>query len=487
MTTSDTWPKRRLGGLLLGLALFALLLLLPTPAELNPAAWRVAALTLWMVTWWVTEAVPTAVTALLPLPLLPLLGVADIQTVASPYADPVIFLFLGGFLLALALQHSGLHRRLAMAIIRVSGDRPNRLVAGFMLATAGLSMWVSNTATAALMLPVALSVATLLGPIGGEGDDTDPFTPALLLGIAFSASVGGVATLIGTPPNALLAAHLSQQHGMQIGFAQWMLLGLPLSLSLLVLIWWLLTRVSYPVPNTPLPGVAAMLATESAKLGRLSPAELGAGGVFALTGLAWMTRPWLQQYLPDGVQLSDAGIALCAGIVLFMIPSDWQRGRFLLDWNATRELPWGVLLLFGGGLSLGAAIGDSGLAQWLAQQILAPGQLPLLALLALVVLLVNGVSHFTSNTAATATFLPLLAGLALTLEMDPLWLLLPATLAASCVFMLPVATPPNAIIFGSGLISIAQMVRAGVWVNLAALGLIVLLVRVFPWSWLFER
>ena len=197
-------PNRRLGGLLLGPTLFVLLLLLPTPQGLDPTAWRVAALTLLMATWWVTEAVPTAVTALLPLPLLPLLGVADIHTVAAPYANPIIFLFLGGFLLALALQHSGLHRRLAMAIVRVSGDRPNRLIAGFMLATAGLSMWVSNTATAALMLPVALSVATLLGPIGGSQDDTDTFTPALLLAIAFSASVGGVATLIGTPPNALL-------------------------------------------------------------------------------------------------------------------------------------------------------------------------------------------------------------------------------------------------------------------------------------------
>jgi sodium-dependent dicarboxylate transporter 2/3/5 len=487
MNQSNMLPNRRLGGLLLGPTLFVLLLLLPTPQGLDPTAWRVAALTLLMATWWVTEAVPTAVTALLPLPLLPLLGVADIHTVAAPYANPIIFLFLGGFLLALALQHSGLHRRLAMAIVRISGDRPNRLIAGFMLATAGLSMWVSNTATAALMLPVALSVATLLGPIGGSQDDTDTFTPALLLAIAFSASVGGVATLIGTPPNALLAAHLSQQHDIQIGFAQWMVLGLPLSLTLLVIIWLLLTRVSYRVPASPIPGIAAMLATESTKLGRPSGAEIGAGTVFVLTGLAWMLRPWLEQRLPEGVHLSDAGIAMCAGILLFMIPGDWRRGRFLLDWNATRELPWGVLLLFGGGLSLGAAIGDSGLANWLAEQVLAPSQLPLVVLIALVALLVNAVSHFTSNTAATATFLPLLAGLAATLGIAPLWLLLPATLAASCVFMLPVATPPNAIIFGSGMLSVAQMVRAGVLVNLAALGLIVLLVLVFPWQWLFGQ
>lgn len=481
----DALPGRRLTGLLLGPLLCLLLLVLPPPDGLDPAAWRVAALTLLMATWWVTEAVPTAVTALLPLPLLPLLGVADIQTVAAPYANPVIFLFLGGFLIALALQHSGLHRRLALAIVQISGDRPNRLIAGFMLATAGLSMWVSNTATAALMLPVALSVATLLGPIGGDREGGDAFTPALLLAIAFSASAGGLATLIGTPPNALLAAHLGQQHGIGIGFAQWLLLGLPLSLALLLLIWLLLTRFSYRVPASPIPGVAAMLTEERAKLGRPDRGEIGAGLVFALTGLAWVTRPWLEPLLPAGVQLSDAGIAMCAAVLLFLIPTDWRRGRFLLDWGATRELPWGVLLLFGGGLSLGAAIGDSGLADWLARQVLAPGQLPLLMLIVLVVLLVTAISHFTSNTATAATFLPLLAGLAGSLELAPLWLLLPATLAASCVFMLPVATPPNAIIFGSGLISVAQMARAGFLVNLAALGLIVVLVLVFPWEWLF--
>ncbi|MFY0992131.1 SLC13 family permease [Halomonas sp. C05BenzN] len=453
-------------GLPLGPLMAAGLLLLEAPSGLPPAAWQVVALTAWMATWWVLEPVPIAVTALLPVALLPLLGVTSVNDAAAPYANPLIFLFLGGFLLAEAIQRWSLHRRIAMLVLRVSGQRPDQLVGGFMVATAALSMWVSNTATAALMVPIGLSVLALLERQGGGGA-SHHMELSLLLGIALAANIGGMGTLIGTPPNALLAGFMADNHGIEIGFAQWMLVAVPPALLLLALAWWLLTRRIYPVGVEALPGVADMLSEQAQDLGRMSGPERRVAAIFALVALAWVTRPLLQSWL--GVELSDAGIAVVGALLLFVVPARWSERQFLMDWESARYLPWGVLIMVGGGLSLGTAIESSGLAAAVAEGLAGFGSWPVWALVGLVVLVVMVMSHVTSNTATAAAILPLTASLTVSLGASPLLLAVPVAMAASCAFMLPVATPPNAVVFGSGRLSVAEMMRAGAPVGLVAL------------------
>jgi len=460
-------------GLALGPLAFVLLMLLDGPAAMPVAAWQLVALIAWMAAWWVLEPVPVAVTALLPVAVLPLLGVSPIDEVAAPYANPLIFLFLGGFLLAEAIQRWSLHRRIAMAVLRLSGLRPDRLVAGFMIATAGLSMWVSNTATAALMVPIGLSVLAMLEREGGEGA-SHHMALTLLLGIALAANIGGMGTLIGTPPNALLAGFMADNYAIQIGFAQWMLVAVPPALLLLALAWWLLTRWIYPVSHDELPGVAQMLREQTADLGRMSPPEQRVAAVFALVALAWVTRPWLETWL--ALPLSDAGIAVIGALLLFVVPARWRQRQFLMDWESALQLPWGVLVLVGGGLSLGTAIESSGLAEAVASGLGAFGTWPLWGMVAMVVAVVMLMSHMTSNTATAAAILPLTASLTVSLGASPLLLSVPVAMAASCAFMLPVATPPNAVVFGSGRLSVAEMMRAGALVSVAAILVITLVV-----------
>ncbi|PRY68760.1 SLC13 family permease [Halomonas ventosae] len=460
-------------GLALGPLAFLLLALMEVPAQMPPAAWQVVALTAWMAIWWVLEPVPIAVTALLPVAVLPLMGVAPIDQVAAPYANPLIFLFLGGFLLAEAIQRWSLHRRIAMLVLRVSGLRPDRLVGGFMVATAALSMWVSNTATAALMVPIGISVLTMLEREGGEGA-SHHMALTLLLGIALAANIGGMGTLIGTPPNALLAGFMADNYGIEIGFAQWMLVAVPPALLLLVLAWWLLTRWVYPVSHDELPGVAQMLRDQVEDLGRMSRPEQRVAAVFTLVALAWVTRPLLESWLQ--VPLSDAGIAVIGALLLFVVPARWRQRQFLMDWDSARQLPWGVLVLVGGGLSLGTAIEVSGLAAAVAEGLGAFGAWPTWGLVAMVVVVVMLMSHVTSNTATAAAILPLTAALTVSLGASPLLLSVPVAMAASCAFMLPVATPPNAVVFGSGRLSVAEMMRAGALVSLAAILVITLIV-----------
>jgi sodium-dependent dicarboxylate transporter 2/3/5 len=459
------------------------MLLAPPPAGLEAAGWRTAAVGLLMAVWWMTEALPIPVTALLPLVLFPLLGIAPIDATASPYAHPLIFLFLGGFLLALALERWRLHRRIALSVVRLLGARPARLVAGFMVASALLSMWISNTATAMLMLPIGLSLVELVqgeaakagGPIDAEARGGH-FALCLMLGIAYACSLGGMATLIGTPTNALLAAFLADAYAVEVAFVDWLLIGLPLVALSLPLAHALLTRWVYPIRVREVPGGAAFIRGELERLGPLSRPEARVAVVFAATAAAWITRPLLGRGLPG---LSDTGIAMAAGLALFLVPAGAGRaGEALLDWPTARRLPWGVLLLFGGGLSLAAAIRDTGLAVWIGEAMRGLGVLPapLVVLLATAVILL--LTELTSNTATAAAFLPVLASMALGLGLEPLRLLVPATLAASCAFMLPVATPPNAIVYGSGRVSVPQMARAGAWLNLA------MLLLVFALSWL---
>ncbi|MCS3708394.1 sodium-dependent dicarboxylate transporter 2/3/5 [Salinibacter ruber] len=415
-----------------------------------------------MATWWVTEALPIAVTALVPLVLLPPLSITDIDGAATPYANPLIFLFLGGFIIAQAMQVWRLHRRIALGIVNWVGVRPPSIVIGFILASAFLSMWVSNTATALMMLPIGLSIIDLTRDrLAERGEEMPPhFGVVLLLSIAYGCNVGGMGTLIGTPPNALLAGFFSESYGVEVGFAQWMIVGLPLVVVALPLIYVALTTV-YPIELDELPGGTAIIDEERAQLGTISKAETRVAAIFALTALLWMTRPLLSDVIPG---LSDAGIAIGASLTLFVVPSG-TKDRALLSWDDAEKLPWGVLLLFGGGLSLASAISETGLAKWMGQGVSTLEGSPVLLVLVCTVALIVMLTEITSNTATTAAFLPILGAVAVGLGQNPFLLAVPAALGASCAFMLPVATPPNAIVYGSDLLSIPEMSRVGLWLN----------------------
>lgn len=413
---------------------------------------------------WMSEALPLAVTALLPIVLAPLLGLAAVRGVTASYAHPLIFLFLGGFVLGLAIQRWGLHERIALWILRAIGGTPASEIAGFMLATAFLSMWVSNTATAIMMLPIALSVIALRGSGGGEKVNAH-YGPALLLALAYSASIGGMATLIGTPPNALLAAFMSQQYGVEIGFGQWLVVGLPVALLMLLLSWLWLARM-VRTENSSAGNHRQHFAQRLQQLGPMSTMEKRVAVVFALTALAWVTRPLLAQCLPQGA-ISDAGIAIASVVLLHVLPAGDASQNRLMNWDVAKTLPWGILLLFGGGLALAGIVQSSGLADAIAGALAVLAQWPALLIVAAVVLTIVMLTEITSNTATTAAFLPLLGALALALNLPPMVLAAPAAIAASCAFMLPVATPPNAIVFSSGELRIAQMARAGLALNVA--------------------
>ena len=471
-------PKVRLIGLLVGVSVFAIMVFSPPPESLSPAAWRVAAVGLLMAVFWVTEALPLPATALLPLPLFPLLGVMSTKATAAPYASPVIFLFMGGFVVALSMERWRLHERIALFVLKLVGERMDRLIGGFMVATAALSMWVSNTATTLMMLPIALSMAALYK----KGVTPEPsasrtgaaaFPSALLLSVAYGATAGGVATLVGTPPNAFLAGFMSQNYGIEIGFAQWMAMALPLSILLLVLMWWLMTRVIFRLKGHSIEGAQEIIRERVASQGKMSTGENRTALLFLLLALAWITRPLIVEKLP-GLALDDTVIAMVAAMLAFVIPVDLKRGVFLMNWEWAQRLPFGILILFGGGLTLASAIDKTGLAGWIGDQLaVLSGMPPIIIVVAMITLLIF-LTELTSNTATTAAFLPVVAALALTLGEHPLLLVVPAALAASCAFMLPVATPPNAIVFSSGHLRIGQMARAGVLLNLVAIVLITL-------------
>jgi len=470
--------RNRVIALLAGAALFCVMLAVPPPEGLSQAGWRVAAVALVMALWWLTEALPVAATALLPIVLLPLLGIEPIKKVTANYANPLIFLFMGGFMLALALQRWNLHRRIALGVLKAFGTRPTMLVAGFMLATAALSMWISNTATTVMMVTIAVSVLALLNDdkvAHMDAGDEKNFHVALMLGIAYAASIGGVGTLIGTPPNALLAAYMADQHGRAIGFAQWMAFGLPIVAVMLPAAWWLLVRFAYPLQRAAIPGAAGVISGELRALGRMTVPERRVGLVFIGAAALWIFRVPVDKLLP-GLSLSDAGIAVAAALLLFALPSgvakaDARAGQRLMDWETALKLPWGVLILFGGGLALAGAIQASGLAGWIGGALKGGDAWPLILAVGAVAALIVFLTEITSNTATTAVFLPVVAAVA-PAGMDPLLLTATVALSASCAFMMPVATPPNAIVFGTGHVTIPQMARAGLLLNLFIIVLI---------------
>ncbi len=431
----------------------------------------------WMAAWWLTEALDIAVTALLPIALFPLLGVASIGAATAPYASSVIFLFFGGFVLALSMQRWGLDRRIALAALRLVGTRPANMIGGFMLATALLSAFVSNTATTALMLPIGLSVIALAERDGGAAESASRerknFPLALMLAIAYSASIGGLATIIGTPPNLFLVGFLHDTQKIDVTFVGWLRVGLPLVAILLPLTWLLLTRWVFPVEREPIPGAQESIRSALADLGSMGRGERVTLWVFVITALAWIFRPLIVQWAPFGVRpfahLSDTGIAMLAALALFVIPVDRRERRFVMDWKSAEKLPWGVLILFGGGLSLATAVEHNQVAEFLGSQARSFGNWPALAIVILVTTATAFLTELTSNTATAATLVPILAALAPGLGIPVLRLVIPATLAASCAFMLPVATPPNAIVFASGHVTIRDMVRAGLWLDLLAI------------------
>ena len=460
-------------GLWLGpLVCFAMLLAGAEQQVMDQAAWRAAAVGLWMAIWWATEAVPVSVTALLPIATFSLLGIANIRQATAPYANPTVYLFMGAFALSLAVQRWNLHRRVALMIVLRTGEDGRRLIGGFMLASAVLSMWMSNTSTTAMLLPIVLSVGTVVAAnIQGLGDEQKArFQTALLLGLAYAATIGGLATLIGTPPNALLAAYMAEAHDIRIGFFEWLAVGLPITLLLLPFAWWMLTR---RVQIPPSPRTRHHLQGLLDEMGPITTPEKRIGLIFLLVVAGWILRRPLSAALGlDG--LSDTGIVIAAVLLTFVVPSGDSKGSRLLTWEQAAKLPWGVLILFGGGLSLASAVEATGLARWLGESLSGAGVLGPAVLLVAATALVILLTELTSNLATAATFLPIMAAIAMQLGAPPLVLCASVTLASSCAFMLPVATPPNAIVFSSGHLTIPQMMRAGAVLNLAGLVLVAL-------------
>lgn len=477
---SKSISKKRLAALVAGPVLMLVVLALPAPGGLSQGAWSLVALAAWMVTWWMFEAVPVPVTALLPIPVMPILDIGEQSDVAASYGHPLIFLFLGGFLIAAAMQRWGLHRRIALNIVNIVGTSPGGIVGGFMLATAALSMWISNTATTVMMYAVGISVIEFVAGRTDDSDQTRRFGLALMLGIAYSASIGGVGTLIGTPPNTLLASFLSENHGIQIDFATWMLLGVPVVIVMLPLTWILLCKIVYPTKGLQLGGASEIISQELKGLGAMSKGERIVLVVFVITALLWITRTWVVDL--TGLSISDTSIALLAATLLFTLPASVQKGQFTVEWDAAKNVPWGVLLLFGGGLALAGAFKRTGLAESIGNAVgglegMEIGLIVLVTITAIVFL-----TELTSNTATTATFLPILGAVAVGLGSSPLVLTIPAALAASMAFMMPVATPPNAIVFAYEEMHIQDMMKAGFWLNLLSIGVIYgAMLYVAPW------
>ncbi len=458
--------------MLLGPVAFLCTVLLPAPAGFSQLAWPTAGLLVWMALWWITEAVPLAVTALLPLLVVPLIGLPQPAQILTQYANSTIFLILGGFLIGLAMERWQLHRRIAYSIVAALGSHPRRLVLGVMIATAFVSMWVSNTSTTLMMLPVASSIVALV-VAGDHGRPTANFATAMLLGVAYAATIGGLGTLIGSPTNALVQGFMAQSFGHDLSFATWMSFGIPTVLVLLPAAWWILTRIALPFDLPPDTLPRDVMSRALHELGPMSRPERRVAMIALVTAALWISRPWLMG-LPGLHGLTDTVIAIGAGLALFLAPSGTGPGIVLLDADAMRKVPWDVLILFGGGLALAAAIQASTLSETLGIAMRGFAHWPQLAVTLMVVLMIVLWTEFNSNTATAATFMPVLATM---LDGNPqtiLVLLAPAAMAASAGFMLPVGTPPNAIVFATGRITMRQMLRTGLLVDVAAVVVITL-------------
>ena len=473
-------------GLVLGPALFLATLLFFRPEGLSEEGRAVLACTLWVAVWWILEVMPIAVTALLPIILFPLTGALDLDTTTASFGHRYIFLYIGGFVLAIAIERWNLHRRIALNIIHLIGTDVRFIILGFMVATAFLSMWISNTATSVMMLPIGMAIIRQLQDNPEtEENERRIFGKALMLAIAYSASIGGIATLIGTPPNLVLAGIVQEIYGIEITFSKWIVIGLPISAVLLVACWIYLTRVAFTFQQESFPGGKAEIDRQLVALGKISFEEKAVLLVFVATALAWISRSFLlNKWVPE---LDDTIIAIIAGVLLFLLPAGRGQKRKLIKWKEAVELPWGVLLLFGGGLAPAEGFKTSGLAGWIGEQLTLLEGVSIGLLLLILVAGVNFLTEITSNLATTAMILPILAPLAAIIDVHPFVLMVGATLAASCAFMLPVATPPNAVVFGSGYLKIPDMVRTGFWLNVISIAVVSLVVYfLLPYLWTFD-
>lgn len=483
-------PRKKIG-LFFGPALFLILFLVPTPTGMSEGAQAVLASAAWIATWWITEAIPIPVTSLLPIVLFPITGAMSTSDTTTPYANDLIFLFMGGFVIAIAMEKWDLHRRIALIIIKGVGSSPKRIILGFMIATGFLSMWISNTATTMMMTPIGLAVIWQIGNLIDEqnipGVDTrrgnSHFGQALMLGIAYSASIGGVATIIGTPPNAVFVGVVSEMWHKEISFVIWMTYGVPLAVIGIPICWYYLTSVAFKLEFRELPGGLNVINNEIKKLGPISKEEKWVLGVFIVVALLWMSREFIQNKF--FLVLNDASIAFLGAIVLFLIPVNFSQGKFLLDWETTvHRLPWGILILFGGGLSLASGFESTGLAEWIAQRLSLLQGFSMLVVTLSVVGLSIFLTEITSNTATATMLMPVMASMACAMGIHPYAMMIAACVSCSFAFMLPIATPPNAIVFGSNYITMPQMAKTGLVMNLVSIVLITVMTIYFlPEIW----
>ncbi|WP_078576546.1 SLC13 family permease [Salipaludibacillus agaradhaerens] len=480
------FSAKQLVGLILGPLLFFLVLLFFQPDGLSFEARGVLAGTIWIATWWITEAIPIPVTSLLPIILFPLVTTIGVDEVTPNYGNDIVFLFLGGFIIALALERWNLHKRIALTIIHLVGTSTKRLMLGFMTATAFLSMWISNTATAMMMVPIGTAIIYQFTHLIDEKfvenpkKEADQFAKGLMIAIAFSASIGGLGTIIGTPPNTILAGQLREIFDVDLSFGYWMLFGVPLAAFLLVIAWIYLITFAFPMKMKDIPGGREVVENERKALGQMSADEKMVMMIFSLTAIAWITRSFiLQEYLHPNI--NDTLIAITGASLLFLIPSFKYEGVKLMNWHTAKDVPWGILILFGGGLAIAGAFGDTGLDVWIGEQLSVLIGVEFILIVLAVTLLVMFLTEITSNTASATMLMPIMASLAYAIDVHPFAMMVPAALAASCAFMLPVATPPNAVVFGTDYLKMLDMVKAGFWMNvLAIIGVVTFVVLLLP-------
>lgn len=464
------YPVFKKIGFLLGPILFLAILFYPNEI-INPIAHNVIAVAAWMICWWVTEAVSISVTALIPLTIFPFVDIMPIAEVAQSYAHPIVFLFFGGFIIALALEKVNLHRRIALSILKLTGTNADGVVLGFMLATALMSMWISNTASTVVMLPIALSVIKLLiNDEDGFTKNDQNFALSIMLGIAFSANIGGMATIVGTPPNMVMVGVMKDQYNIDIGFFNWMKMGVPFAIVLLMVAYFFIVKVFYPNNLGQLKASGDIIDGELKKLGKVSRAEKVVLIIFLTTAFLWMIRSKLEVYFP---QITDTGISMLGALALFVFPLDFKTGKFTLDWKDTSKLPWGILILFGGGLALAGGLKTAGLIDLIGDTIAEQEDLSVFIITTLLIFVMLFMTELMSNVALVNIFVPVVAGIAIGLEVPVLQIVIPVTLAASCAFMLPMATPPNAIVFASGHIKVFEMAKVGIVLNIISIMLLV--------------
>ncbi len=469
----------------MGPAIF-LIIQLTVGADVMPLAARsTLACTLWIAIWWITEAIPIAATSLLPLVLFPVTGALGMSQTANPYSNPIIYLYAGGFMIALAMEKWNLHRRIALNIISLTGTNMHQIILGFMLATAFLSMWISNTATSVMMLPIGIAIVQqfqhVLRSERGQ-EEGDKFAQALMLGIAYAASIGGISTLVGSPTNLVFSGFIQRTYGVDIAFSQWMMLGVPISAFLLIICWQHLVKIAYRLGRGTVYGGKELIDQEKKMMGKMSAEEKRVLGVFVAVAFLWISRKYLiNPFFPP---VNDTIIALAGALILFIIPSPSKPHNQLMDWQTALKLPWGILLLFGGGFAIAEAFDESGLAAWMGEKLVLLETVPFFLILLIIIFTVNFLTEITSNVATCTLMMPVLAELAPSIGVHPYGMMIGATMAASCAFMLPVATPPNAVVFGSSYLKISDMVRAGFLLNMVSVIIITLfLYYLLPYVW----